>query len=211
MALTTVSEDVSIQSSKDSNDTSSISEVYDENQLTESPESPVNSLSAVVSPSVASTTSDLCLLYSTTTSDDSSITSDFSPLPSTITSNKAQTNNVKVNHSTADPGEIVKGESLKAEIFAKKFRLAGTQSLKPNDMLLLSDNVMEVLLRAVIEDLHNLPEKIDWFTAIVENKVYIVLKKVFSVILTSMLLIIVVGVLVFSAGDGSSYQELVPT
>ena len=102
-------------------------------------------------------------------------------------------------------------ESLKAEIFARKFRQAGSQSFKPNDMILLSENVMGVLMTAVIKDLNNLPEKNDRFTAIVENKVSIVLKKVFSAILTSMLVIVVVGVFVFSAGDGGSYHGLVPT
>lgn len=57
----------------------------------------------------------------------------------------------------------MKEESAKADIFMKKFRQVETQSLKPNDMLLSSDNV-EMLLRAVIEDLHNLSEKRDWCT-----------------------------------------------
>ncbi|KAL1807446.1 hypothetical protein ACET3Z_024436 [Daucus carota] len=211
--LTTVSEDVPIESAKDLIDTSSSCEVLDENQLNGSPESSVNSLSAAaaVSPSVASTPSDLSGLNSTICSDASSIASDFSPLPSTITYNMVQANNAELNHNTADSGHTMTRESLKAEIFARKFRQAGSQSFKPNDMILLSENVMGVLMTAVIKDLNNLPEKNDRFTAIVENKVYIVLKKVFSAILTSMLVIIVVGVFVFSAGDGGSYHGLLPT
>lgn len=189
----------------------------------------INSSSTAVSPSIASADLDLSPLCSTLTSDGSLISSDLSPLcstptgdaspvssnlselSSTITSDKVETNDVKVNRQTADLSEHVKGDSGKIELFAKKFRQIGTQRKNSEDMILLSKSVLEELLKIAVEKLHNLPEKRDWFNEIAEKKVVKVLRKVFLATLTFMLLIICVGVLIFSSDDRSSYSGLVPT
>lgn len=105
----------------------------------------------------------------------------------------------------------MKRDSGKIELFAKKFGQVGTQRKNSDGMILLSKSVLEELLKIAIEELHNLPEKRDWFNEIAEKKVMNVLRKVFLVSLTFMLLIICVGVFIFSSDEGSSYNGLVPT
>lgn len=189
----------------------------------------INSSSTAVSPSIASAdldlsplcstltsvgspiSSDLSLLCSTPTGDASPVSSNLSELSSTMTSDKVETIDVKVNRQTADLSDNVKGYSGKIELFAKKFRQVGTQRKNSDDMILLSKSVLEELLKIAIEELHTLPEKRGCFKEIAEKKVMNVLRKVFLVTLTFMLLITCVGVFIFSSDDGSSYNELVPT
>ncbi|KAL8105453.1 uncharacterized protein LOC141678732 [Apium graveolens] len=217
--IASVSDDVSINLAKD----------FDDIQVDESLENFINSSSTAVSPSIASADFDLSPLCSTLTSDGSPISSDLPPLCSTptgdaspvssnlselstLTSDKVETNNVKVNRRTTDSSELVTGDSRKIELFAKKFRQVGTQRKNSDYMILLSKSVLEELLKIATEELHNLPEKRDWFNEIAEKKVMNVLRKVFLVtLMLFMLLIICVGVFIFSSDDGSSYNGLVPT
>lgn len=176
----------------------------------------VTSSSPVVSPSVASTVSDLSLLSTTIIPDvfpfSSMINSDLSPLSSTVTSDKARAGDVSVNFGTPESSIAVKGGSIKAELVAKKFRQAGIQTATSNDMVLLSKNILDALFKIIIEEFYNLPEERDWFTEIVEKKVFLVLRKVFCVILTFMLLIVVFkGVFFFSSGGRDSFNEPLPT
>ncbi|WOH13078.1 hypothetical protein DCAR_0832587 [Daucus carota subsp. sativus] len=213
-------DDVSINSVKDSDDFQ-----VDESSVENSMSSP----STAVPPSVASADLYLSPLSSALTSDGSPILSDLSPLcsaltvnaspvsskcsqmSSTITSDKVHTEDVRVNCQTADLSEYVKRDSGKIELFGKKLRQVRTQRMNSDNMILLSKSVLDELLKIAIEDLHNLPEKRGWFSEIVEKKVMNVLRKLFVVTLTFMLLIIFVGVFIFSSDKRSSYNELVPT
>ncbi|KAK1380348.1 hypothetical protein POM88_027092 [Heracleum sosnowskyi] len=214
------SDDVLINFAKDLDDVQ-----VDESSM----ENFIKSSSTAVSPSIASADFDLSPLCSTLTSDDSPSSSDLSlwcstptgdaspvssnlsELSSTMTLDKVESNDVKLNRRTADLSEHVKGDSWKTELFAKKIRQVGTERKNSEDMILLSKRVLEELLKIAIEELHNLPEKRDWFSEIAENKVMNVLRKVFLATLTFMLLIICVGVFIFSSDDGSFYNGLVPT
>lgn len=209
------SEDVSLELSKDSIDVSSIFEVSDDNQLYESTENFVNSSSPAVSPSVASAVSDLSMLSSTIASDlspsTSMINSALSRLSSTITSDKSQAGDISANCGTTGLSIPMK-RGIKAELVAKQFRQAGIQVSNSNDMVLLSKNILDALLKIVIEEFYDLPEVRYWSTEIVEKKVFLVLGKVFGVILTFMLLILVfAGVFFFTSGGQCSFSEPSPT
>ncbi|PSR97883.1 Zinc transporter 8 like, partial [Actinidia chinensis var. chinensis] len=162
--FSSVSDDFALESLKDSIEFFSISEISDDHQLVESAESFLASLSPMLSPSSETVAS-----------------SNLTPLSSTITSDRNQTEMV-VNH----------------------LKQAQIQVMNSASTNLRSKKLLDALINVVIEEFNVSPEEKDHFTEIVTMKTLVVL-------LSFLLGILVAVMFLFRSGVQSSFTEPPPT
>ncbi|XP_059630456.1 uncharacterized protein LOC132273517 [Cornus florida] len=184
--FTSVSEDVSVGSPKDSIDFSSISEVYVDGQFGDSAESFTESVNPEISPSL-----------------ETAAPSQLTPLSSTITVNNDENGSVSVNRCRSAESNSVKIGSIEEEMVINHLRQARIEIL--NSANLQSKKLLDALVKVVIEEFCGLPEEKDQFSELLSTKAHLVLLSFFLWILA------VVGVFFFSFGVRSSFNGLAPT
>ncbi|KAA8527356.1 hypothetical protein F0562_034929 [Nyssa sinensis] len=182
------SEDFSLESPKDSIDFSSISEISDDNQIGESPESVIATMNPVLSPS--SETVSL---------------SDLTPLSSSITVVKDEADNVSVNRCGFSESNSVRTGPVEAQIVLNHLRQARIQVLNSADADLQSKKLLDALIKVVIDEFYGLPEERDRFAELLSTKTRIVFLSF------SLWILAVLAVFLFSSSVQSSFIEPPPT
>ncbi|CAK9145673.1 unnamed protein product [Ilex paraguariensis] len=221
---TSVSEDVLLESPKDSIKSSSTSEVCVDNQLGDSPEISkcLDSVSTSVSEDVmfespkdsvkSSLTLEACVDNQLADSPESLATPlnpdlsplsktisvfDVTPLSSTITTHEVEANSRSVSVSCVGLGKstCVRISSVEEEMLVNLIREARTQVLNSNDVALRSKKLLDRLVKFMIEDFQCLPEERDWINELP-------LKKCRVVLLSFVLWILAVLMLFSFSSDG---------